>query len=94
MAKVIDITLKLIDKCSSPLKGVQKGLTEHANQWTRAGRQIQRAGKNIERVGASLTKTLTVPIATAGAACIKVASDFEAGMSTVQSIRGRFGQAV
>lgn len=51
MAKAIDITLKLIDKCSSPLKGVQKGLTEHANQWTRAGRQIQRAGKNIERVG-------------------------------------------
>lgn len=92
MAKVIDITLKLIDKCSSPLKGVQKGLTEHANQWTRAGRQIQRAGKNIERVGASLTKTLTVPIATAGAACIKVASDFEAGMSTVQSICGASGE--
>ena len=92
MAKVIDITLKLIDKCTSPLKGIQGKLKENANQWTRAGKQIQRAGKNIEKVGASLTKTLTVPIATAGAACIKVASDFEAGMSTVQSICGASGE--
>lgn len=89
--KVVDVTLRLIDKISSPLNKVGKGLANSSRQWQRAGRQIERAGKQISNVGAGMTKTVTAPIAGAGAACVKLASDFEAGMSKVQSISGATG---
>lgn len=86
--KVVDVTLRLIDQLSSPLNAIGGKLSQSANQWTKAGKQIQNAGKSISAVGSSLTKSLTVPIATAGTACVKLASDFEAGMSSVKSICG------
>ena len=43
MAKVIDITLKLIDKCSSPLKGVQKG-QEQESRFTEQGETLKEWG--------------------------------------------------
>ena len=89
--KFVDVTLRLIDKMSGPLNAAGAKLKDSANQWTRAGKQIQKVGKSISAVGGSLTKTLTVPIVGAGAATIKVASDFEKGMSTVQSICGATG---
>lgn len=89
--KFVDVTLRLIDKMSSPLNAAGAKLKDSANQWTRAGKQIQKAGKSISAVGGSMTKTLTVPIVGVGAAAIKVASDFEKGMSTVQSICGATG---
>ena len=90
--KHVDVTLRLIDKITGPLKNAEDKLTRTANQWTKAGRQIQNAGKNISNVGSSLTKSITVPVAGAGIACLKVASDFEKGMSTVQSICGASGK--
>ena len=86
--KVVDVTLRLVDQLSSPLNAIGGKLAQSANQWTKAGKQIQNAGKSISAVGSSLTKSLTVPIATAGTACVKLASDFEAGMSSVKSICG------
>lgn len=86
--KVVDVTLRLIDKMSSPLNKIGGSMAESANQWTRYGKQIEKAGKNISNVGSNLTKSLTVPIVATGTACIKLASDFEAGMSKVQSISG------
>lgn len=90
--KVVDVTLRLIDKMSSPLNALGGNLAKSANQWTKAGKQIQNAGKSISAVGSSMTKTFTVPIASAGVACVKLASDFEAGMSKVQSISGATGK--
>ncbi len=81
--KHVDVTLRLIDKITGPLKNAEDKLTRTANQWTKAGRKIQNAGKNISNVGSSLTKSITVPVAGAGIACLKVARDFEKGMSTV-----------
>lgn len=90
--KFVDVTLRLIDKMSSPLNAAGAKLKNSADQWTRAGKQIQNAGKSISAVGGSMTKTLTVPIVGAGVAAVKVASDFEKGMSTVQSISGATGK--
>lgn len=86
--KMVDVTLRLIDKVTSPLGGINSKLQNSANQWTKAGKQIQNTGKAISAVGGTLTKSLTVPIVGAGAASVKLASDFEAGMSKVQSISG------
>ncbi len=86
--KVVDITLKLIDKVTSPLGGVSAKLQNSGRQWETYGRVIQRQGKAISAVGSSMTKSLTVPIVGAGVASVKMASEFEAGMSKVQSISG------
>lgn len=86
--KFVDVTLRLIDKMSSPLKIVSGNLTKSSKQVMRAGREIEKAGKKIERTGTSMTKSFTAPILGAGVACTKLASDFEAGMSKVQSIAG------
>lgn len=86
--KFVDVTLRLIDKMTSPLNSAGAKLKDSANQWTKAGKQIQSTGKSISAVGAGMTKAITVPIVGAGVAAVKTAADFEKGMSTVQSIAG------
>ena len=89
--KFIDVTLRLVDNMTSPLNSAGQALARHAMQYQRAGRQIQKAGKQISAVGGGMTKNFTIPIAGAGVAAIKLASDFESGMSKVSSISGATG---
>ena len=89
--KVVDVTLKLIDQLSNPLSSINSLLKNSANQWTKSGKQMQNAGKAISGVGTTLTASLTAPIVAGGTACVKLASDFEAGMSGVASICGATG---
>ncbi len=89
MGKFIDVTLRLVDKMTAPLTNAGKALANHAQQFQRAGRDIQKAGKAISNVGSSLTKGITAPVAAAGTACIKVAADFEQGMSKVKATMGK-----
>ena len=89
--KFVDVTLRLIDKMSAPLNAIGGKLAKSNQQWTRAGKQIEKTGKSISAVGSSMTKSITVPVLGAGTACVKLASDFEAGMSKVQSIAGITG---
>lgn len=91
MGKIVDVTLRLVDKMSSPLRIAGTYLQDNARQWIKAGKQIERSGKAIAGVGANLTKTVTAPIAGIGVASVKLAADFEKGMSTVQSISGATG---
>lgn len=92
--KIVDVTLRLIDKISTPLNAVGTKLSQSARNYVRAGKQIEKAGKNIAKVGQSMTKSLTLPIIATGTACIKMASDFEAGMSRVQSISGATAEQI
>lgn len=91
MGKIVDVTLRLVDKMSSPLRIAGTYLQDNARQWIKAGKQIERSGKAIAGVGTNLTKTVTAPIAGIGVASVKLATDFEKGMSTVQSISGATG---
>lgn len=91
MGKIVDVTLRLVDKMSRPLRIAGTYLQDNARQWIKAGKQIERSGKAIAGVGTNLTKTVTAPIAGIGVASVKLAADFEKGMSTVQSISGATG---
>ena len=86
--KIVDVTLRLKDQFTGGLSKIEKSLTKGNREIQRAGKDIQKVGKNISAVGGSLTKTLTMPIVGAAGASVKLASDFEAGMSKVQSISG------
>lgn len=90
--KFVDVTLRLIDKMTSPLNAAGAKLKDSAKQWERAGKQIQNTGKSIEKVGAGMTKAVTLPVVGAGVAAVKTAADFEKGMSGVQAICGATGE--
>ena len=70
MGKIVDVTLRLIDKMSGPLKGAESALMNHSRQFIKAGKQIQTTGKQITGVGMSMTKAVTAPVAAAGGAAI------------------------
>ena len=55
------------------------------------GGHLSSAGESLTKAGSALTKGITVPIAGAGAAIIKMSSNFESAMSRVQAISGASG---
>lgn len=58
---------------------------------TKIGNNFQSVGKGLSSVGTTLTKNVTAPIAAVGVAGLKVATDFEKGMSEVKAISGATG---
>ena len=58
---------------------------------TKIGSNISGVGKSLTSVGTTLTKNVTVPLLGIGAAGLKVATDFEKGMSEVKAISGATG---
>lgn len=56
-----------------------------------AGEVLQNVGDKISDVGTTLTTKVTVPIAAAGTAAVKTASDFDSAMSKVAAVSGATG---
>ena len=52
----------------------------------RAGEKIQQVGRGIQTVGDALTKYVSAPIAAAGTASVKLASDYETGIAKLSTI--------
>ncbi len=59
---------------------------------TTIGNNISGVGKGLSSVGTTLTKNVTVPLTAVGVAGLKVATDFEKGMSEVKAISGATGK--
>lgn len=59
---------------------------------TRLGTNFQKAGKSLMSAGATLTRSVTVPLAGIATAGLKTASKFEAAMSNVKAISGATGE--
>lgn len=51
-------------------------------------RQLMKTGRQFERLGKGVTKSVTVPLAIAGAAVLKFGGDFEKAMTTSLAIMG------
>ena len=88
MSRVIDAILRLRDEFSEPLKKSINLMTSASKAGEKTRKSIEKFGNGIADVGSKMTVAVTVPIIGAGAACIKVASDFESGMSQVQATMG------
>ena len=86
--KHVDVTLRLIDKMTGPLKNAEDKLMQTANQWTKAGKQIQSTGKSISAVGADLTKYFTVPIATLGTTAVLNFGEVDKSLRLVKATMG------
>ncbi len=86
MSKVIDATLRFVDRFTAPMNNAIRGMERSAKQSQRMGREIQKAGNSISKVGSSLTKSITLPIVGVAVAAIKTSNDFENSMAKVATI--------
>lgn len=86
--KVVDVTLRLNDKMSSPLKSVSSKLKDSADQWKRAGRQIQTVGNDITKVGKGMTAAVTTPIVAMGTAAVVNFGEVDKSLKLVKSTMG------
>lgn len=84
MSNIIDVTLRLVDNFTRPMRNSMTQLERSSKSFQRAGKEISKAGKNISKVGSSLTKSVTVPITAMGAAAIKAGVDFESAFAGVK----------
>lgn len=62
------------------------------NMATQIGGKISGIGSSLSKTGSTLTKNVTLPLAGIGIAGLKVATDFEKGMSEVKAISGATGK--
>ena len=82
--RVIDVTMQLVDKITSPLSSINTKLQDCGKQWQRAGRDIQNTGKAISNVGNTLTTGVTLPIVAAGTAAVNNFANVDKSLRLVQ----------
>ena len=79
-------------KFMNNLKIASKEMESFSDKSNNAGTRFQTLGSSLKTVGSALTKSVSVPLLALGAGAIKVAGDFEAGMSEVSAITGATGK--
>ena len=87
--KFVDVTLRLIDKMTSPLNSAGAKLKDSAKQWERAGKQIQSAGNSISAVGMGLTTKITAPVVAMGTAAVLNFGEVDKSLRLVESTMGK-----
>ena len=97
----IEITAAIRDKASADLRKLRgqfrefgKDAEKSMSRVQRAGQKLEAFGKSATRVGKQMTMRMTLPMAGAGAAAFKMASDFEASMTQIQSLVGLSADSV
>lgn len=78
-------------KLVNGMRNVSSQLSTFNSSTATTSQKMTAMGNVAKSVGGSLTKVFTLPLAGAGLASIKVASDFEAGMSKVSALSGATG---
>lgn len=66
----------------------QKASSRTSNLFKSTGSAFSDLGDRLEKSGKTLTRGLTLPLVGVGTAALKVATDFESGMSQVKAISG------
>lgn len=84
MGRFIDVTLRFVDKFSSPMSSAIGKLEKSGSKIQRAGKQIEKVGKNIEKVGKGLTKNVTAPLVAIGTAAVTAGIEYESAFAGVK----------
>ena len=77
-----------VAETEAELARLQNELKQIPNALQQVGDKMQAIGTKMTDIGKTMTTHLTLPIVALGTAAVKVAADFEAGMSKVQAISG------
>ena len=79
-------------KFSKGFKSAYNDLKVFGDKSATAEQKVKGLSSAFKTTGSMLTKNVTVPLVGVGAMAVKVASDFESGMSEVQAISGATGK--
>ena len=79
-------------KFSKGFKSAYNDLKVFGDKSATAEQKVKGLSSAFKTTGSILTKNVTVPLVGVGAMAVKVASDFESGMSEVQAISGATGK--
>lgn len=79
-------------KFTSGFKSAVNELKVFSDKSATAQQKLNGLGSVFQSTGSLLTKSVTLPLAGVGTASVKLASDFEAGMSEVKAISGATGK--
>lgn len=85
-SKVVDATLRLIDKYTGPLQKAAEQTKHQVGYMKRQANQIKSVGKSISGVGSSLEKNVTAPIVGVLGVTGKMADTFEKDMAQVNTL--------
>jgi heme oxygenase len=77
----------------SELKGANN-FSELSTQMADVGQKMQNMGQTLTNIGTKMTASITLPLAAAGAASMKLASDLEESRNKVQVVFGSMAQSV
>lgn len=86
MGRVISTALQFIDGFTRPSAAAIDSMRRMGKEAIKTGKDIQNAGKTISSAGSTLTAAITLPIAGAATAAIKMSNDFENAMAKVSTI--------
>lgn len=81
-----------VERTKAEIAGLNKELKENSGvvafgkDLQEAGQKMQDVGGKISAAGSTLTKSITAPLAAAGVAAIKLATDFETSIAKLNSI--------
>lgn len=82
------------DKAQTSLDGVSQQSQKTQKQTDALGQSLLKSGRSMQQVGGSLTRGVTLPLGLAGAAMLKVGTDFESQMSKVEAKSGATAQEI
>jgi TP901 family phage tail tape measure protein len=71
-----------------PYQKAMSAAAASTNQFAQSGQRLQKLGMGISNVGDTLTRRVTLPLGLAGAAAIKMASDFDKSFVRMQTLAG------
>ena len=81
-------------KAGDSLKKFGKLTDDQMKRIEQSSRKLDSLGKSATKMGRQMSMKVTLPMATAGAAAFKMASDFESSMTKIQSLVGLSSDAV
>lgn len=90
-----------MNKMENELSDVNRQIEIQSSSFTKLGNELEKAGSKMKTVGdgfskagGTLTKTVTAPIAAAGAGLFKLASDFDEASDSIRAGTGATGEAL
>jgi hypothetical protein len=94
--QAVDSTTASINKMEQELQELNnaQSLSNLSTQFADMGQKMQNMGEKLTAIGTKMTAAITVPLAAAGAAMVKFASDTEESRNKVEVVFGSMAESV
>ena len=86
MPRVVDVTLKLIDDFTKPLRSAVDEVKNSQRQLQNIAKSFQTVGNSISSMGSTLTAAVSVPIIGMGTAAMSEYNKIEQGAAKVSTL--------